>query len=142
PGSPAPNGAPCNGLKNMRNLTLGAALSALLVSVPVAGAFANDANLSPADRAYEASVATTIGAATAAGGAQTLAAPAIQSPVDYVYTSSIASPVGKANTGNYARLLDGQLAAAQANLAAGRQSGFVDPTGAEQARVDLLKVQQ
>lgn len=125
----------------MRNTTLGAALSALLVAVPAAGAFAGDADLSPADRAYEASVASTVNAASGPG-ARRLAAPAVQSPVDYVYTSSIASPVGKANAADYGKLLDGQLAAAQANLSAGRQSGFVDPTGAERARADLLAVQR
>lgn len=97
----------------MRNLTLKTTLSALLVSVPLAGAFAD--------------------------GNREAAATGSPYAVDRVTTSSIGSETFGAS---YARQLDSQLNAAATNLQPGGRDNAVNPARAAQIRAEINAIRQ
>lgn len=100
----------------MRNLTLKATLSALLVSVPLAGAFAESGTFGGnpnVDQFYT-------------------------SNVDQLYTSSI----GAAATTSLARQLDTALRAAETNLQAGGRDNGVSPALAAQLGSEITAIRQ
>lgn len=121
----------------MRNITLKTTLSALLVTVPLAGAFAESDDvrgLPNVERFYTSSVGS------AAPRSVPLASAFAESDdvrglanVDRFYTSS----VGAAANGSYARQLDSALNAAQTNLQPGSRDNAVSPAAAAQVRSEI-----
>ncbi len=99
----------------MNNVALKTALSALLVSIPLAGAFADNSE----------------------GPSVVPQAQAVDGTVDYTTTSSIG-----AGSASYSKLLDGQLRAAENRINAQNRFGYVNPVGEAQARSEILSIRQ
>lgn len=96
----------------MNTFALKTTLSALIVAVPVSGAFADNIRGDAPDF--------------------------LSSSIDRTHTSSTGSAVHQKS---YSQLLDAQIAAAQTNLQPDRD-GFVDPAAAARAQAQLLTIRQ
>lgn len=114
----------------MTHFTAKITLAALIASAPLAGAYAQSftPRMSPEDYAYSHSLATTVDNFTTAsiGHSAPAAADILRtSPADRAYDASVAAQQQAVDT-SLAGRLEIQIRAAEANVNAARQRGYVD----------------
>lgn len=130
----------------MRNIALKSALAALIVSAPLAGAYAAGPQTRPApeDIVYSNSVATSVDAVTT-GSIRT--APAASdlvkgSPADRTYRASVEGLQRNAANVSLDQLLASQIRAAEVNVSNARQNGYVDEGRVAQIRASLASIRE
>lgn len=128
----------------MNNIALKSALAALLVSAPLAGAFAAEPLTRPApeDIVYSNSLPTSVDATTTSAIRTKAAAADIVSgsPADRAYQASVDTLQRTAANASLDQLLGSQLRAAWVNVTNARQNGYVDEGRVAQIRASLSSI--
>lgn len=130
-------------MKKMNNVTIKSALAALLVSAPLAGAFAEPLTRpAPEDLAYTNSLTTSVDTIST-GSIRPAASDTIRrSPADAAYNASIETLQRHAANVSLDQLLASQIKAAEANISAARQNGYVNEGHLAQIRSELASIRQ
>lgn len=127
----------------MTNFAVKTTLAVLLASTPFVGAYAQplSSQMSPEDYVYSRSIGTSVDNFTTASIKPSAGDIVGKSPADLAYEASIAAPRQGANE-TLSQLLASQIKAAESNVAAARQNGYVDAGRVSQLRSQINAVRQ
>lgn len=128
----------------MRNIALKSALAALMVSAPLAGAFAAEPLTRPApeDIVYSNNVPAKVDNFTTSAIRTAPAASDLVkgSPADRAYRASVDTLQRNAANVSLDQLLASQIRAAEVNVSNARQNGYVDEGRVAQIRANLASI--